>query len=76
MRVNSLDLRVIVRRVTVGSAPYGWEVRAADGINTLQVSPARFRSMETALKEGQAWLADFISRQPPSPKRGRHRPSA
>ena len=61
MRVNNLDLRVVVRRVTVGSAPYCWEIRSADGISPVQVSPDRFRSMDTALKEGQAWLADFLS---------------
>ena len=69
MRMNSLDLRVVVRRVTVGSAPYSWEIRAADGIIPVQVSPDRFRSMETTLKAGQARLADFISQQPPSKRR-------
>jgi hypothetical protein len=65
MRMNGLDLRVVVRRVSVGSAPYSWEIRAADGVSPVQISPGRFRSMETALQEGQAWLADFLSKQPP-----------
>ena len=69
IRREALDFRVVVRRVTVGSAPYAWEVRGEDGVTPVQVSPDRFRSMETALKEGQAWMAEFLSQRFSSPQR-------
>jgi hypothetical protein len=71
---EDLNLRVVVRRVTTGSAPYRWEVHETGTLLPLHTSSQRFRSMETAFKAGQTGLADFIfSRRPEYPKRSRWR---
>jgi hypothetical protein len=63
-----LDYRVVVRKVSTGSTPFGWEVRDIDALTPVHVSTERFRSMETAYKDGCAWLADFLSRFSPAPR--------
>jgi hypothetical protein len=60
-RNNTRDIRVIVRKVASGIAPYGWEIYDAGTCIPCYVCLDRFRSMETAFKAGQAWLATCVS---------------
>ena len=66
MRITkeTLLLRVVVRRVRPGIAPYIWEVRQVDASLPIHVSVDRFGSMEAAYTAGQARLAEFISKRP------------
>jgi len=68
MRVSkeALALSVVVRRVHVGATPFGWEVHRAGVPRLVQVSVARFRSMEAAYQAGQACLTDLIAKRPRS----------
>jgi hypothetical protein len=59
------DVRVVVRKVALGPAPYGWEVHDASTCVPRHVCPDRFKSMETAYQAGQAWLANFLSSTAP-----------
>ena len=61
---GAFDYKLIVRRVAMGSAPFGWEVRGADGMTLVYISTDRFRGMEAAYKAGQAWLAVHGQRKP------------
>jgi hypothetical protein len=61
---EAFDYKLIVRGVAMGSAPFGWEVRGADGITSIYISTDRFRGMEAAYKAGQAWLAVHGRRKP------------
>jgi hypothetical protein len=65
MRITSeaLSVSVVVRRVTVGSAPFGWEIHCAGATGPIHVSADRFRSMEAAYRAGQARLGDFIPKR-------------
>jgi hypothetical protein len=58
-----LSLSIVVRRVRVGSAPFGWEVHRVDTAGPIHVAPDRFRSMEAAYRAGQARLAEFIPKR-------------
>jgi hypothetical protein len=62
MRVTreALAVSVVVRRVRIGAAPFGWEVHYAAAAKPLHVSPETFRSMEAAYRAGQARLAEFV----------------
>ena len=62
IRRRMLDYRVVVRKVSTGSTPFGWEVRDIDALTPVHVSTERFRSMDAAYRSGQAWLADFSSK--------------
>lgn len=66
---DTLDYKVVVRRVAPGSRPFQWEVHTADRSIPLQVSADRFKGMEAAFQEGRAWLADYLAKQAPPPKR-------
>jgi hypothetical protein len=59
-RTSDLFLRVVVRRVVSGPAPFGWEVSNGDTIVPLHVSLSRFGTMEAAYHAGQARLADLM----------------
>jgi hypothetical protein len=69
MRITSeaLSVSVVVRRVTVGSAPFAWEIHRAGATGPIHVSPDRFRGMEAAYKAGQARLDDFIPKRSTRP---------
>lgn len=69
MRITSeaLSVSVVVRRVTVGSAPFGWEIHRAGATGPIHISADRFRSMEAAYKAGQARLEDFIPKRSTRP---------
>ena len=58
---DELNLKVVVRRVATGAAPYGWELHSGDMVTPIHVSRARFRSMEAAFKAGQAGLAEHVA---------------
>jgi hypothetical protein len=62
MRVTreALAVSVVVRRVRIGAAPFGWEVHHAAAAKPLHVSPETFRSMDAAYRAGQARLAEFV----------------
>ena len=51
-RTSDLFLRVVVRRVVSGPAPFGWEVSNGDTIVPLHVSLSRFGTMEAGLSCG------------------------
>jgi hypothetical protein len=70
---DQLTLKVVVRRVATGTAPYGWELQSDDTITPIQVSRARFRNMEAAFKAGQAGLAAHVAARQ-SARRGRALP--
>ena len=57
---EALAISVVVRRVAIGAAPFGWEVHRAGAAGPIYVSSDRFRSMEAAYKAGQARLEEFI----------------
>ena len=65
MRVTkeALSFGIVVRRVRVGKAPFGWEVCRADASGPIHVSTDQFSSMEAAYKAGQARLRDFIPKR-------------
>ena len=69
IRREALDYRVVVRKVTMGAAPFGWDVRYMDALTPVHVSTTRFRSMDAAYKDGHAWLADFLSASLPPPRK-------
>ncbi len=62
MRVTkeALAVSVVVRRIKIGAAPFGWEVHHAAAAKPIHASPETFRSMEAAYRAGQARLAEFI----------------
>ena len=65
MRITAeaLSISIVVRRITVGSAPFRWEVHRADAMGPIHVSPERFASMEAAYRAGQARLEEFIPKR-------------
>lgn len=65
MRISAeaLSISLVVRRITVGSTPFRWEVHRADAGGPIHVSPERFVSMEAAYKAGQARLEEFIPKR-------------
>ncbi|HEX2942123.1 MAG TPA: hypothetical protein VHO91_13835 [Rhodopila sp.] len=67
MRVTKeeLSVRVVVRRVARGAAPFAWEVHQTDLPRPLYVSPERFRSMEAAYGAGRAMLPMFVPPRAP-----------
>jgi len=60
LTTEELSARVVVRRDTLGSAPFLWEVHWADRIEPVFVSPSRFANMEAAYRAGQAGLPEFM----------------
>lgn len=69
---DELTLKVVVRRVATGAAPYGWELHGGDALTVVRASLERFRSMEAAYKSGQVSLAAYLSARQ-SVRRGRPR---
>jgi hypothetical protein len=65
MRITreALSVSILVRRVGVGAASFGWEVHHADTAGPIHVSPDRFRSMEAAYRAGQARLPEFVTKR-------------
>jgi hypothetical protein len=64
---ESLTVRVIVRRVARGAAPFAWEVHRTDMERLVHASPARFGSMDAAYMAGAARLVDFIQKRSAPP---------
>jgi hypothetical protein len=62
-----LSISVVVRRVGIGAAPFGWAILRTDTDTLMHISPDRFRSMDAAYRAGQARLADFIPKRPRPP---------
>jgi hypothetical protein len=64
MRISkeALAVTVVVRRVGVGAACFGWEVHH-DTLGVLHVAPDRFSSMEAAYKAGTARVAEFVPKR-------------
>jgi hypothetical protein len=56
--IAEINIRIVVRRVSVGATPFGWAVY--NGITPRYASPDRFRSLEAAYSAGQARLAEFL----------------
>jgi hypothetical protein len=75
MRITkeALSVSVVVRRVGVGGAPFGWAILRTDTDTLSHVSPERFRSMDAAYRAGQARLADFIPKRSMPPGVTEHR---
>lgn len=71
MSSSNLDLKVVVRRVAAGSAPFQWEVEREGAITPIQMSTERFRSMQDAYDAAQTWLADFVAANPARSRRSR-----
>ncbi len=73
MRISkeALALRVVVRRVRTGTAPFCWEVHRDPELQPIHVSHETFRSMEAAYGAGLAKLADFI----PQRRTAAHQPA-
>ena len=65
MRISkeALTIRVVVRRVGIGSARYRWEIHAMDTAEPVHVSAVSYIGMEAAYSAGQARLADFIPKR-------------
>jgi hypothetical protein len=65
MRISkeALAVSVVVRRVKIGTAPFGWEVHHAAAVKPLHVSSETFRSMEAAYRAGQARLAEILAQR-------------
>ena len=61
---DHLNTRVVVRRMSVGTAPFAWEIQGSGSTAPRYVSPDRFHSMEAAYIAGQARLPEFL---PPKP---------
>ena len=57
---SALFFKVVVRRLTTGPNPFGWELHRDDTVVPVQVSADRFGSMESAYIAGQAKLADLL----------------
>jgi hypothetical protein len=62
MRISreELSIRVVVRRLRRGNAPFVWEINTEHTAEPLYVSPDGFRSMEEAYRAGQARLPEFV----------------
>lgn len=61
---DHLNTRVVVRRMGVGTAPFGWEIQASSSTVPRYVSSDRFHSMEAAYAAGQAKLPEFLPSKP------------
>jgi len=69
--IETLFTQVFVRRISVGPAPFTWEVHG-DAITPIYVSADRYKSMDAAYAAGRARLAEFIpSRKLRQSNRGR-----
>jgi hypothetical protein len=62
IRKEALAITIVVRRVGVGAAGFGWEIHH-DTLGVLHIAPDRFDSMEAAYKAGTARLAEFIPKR-------------
>jgi hypothetical protein len=65
MRISkeALSISVLVRRVRVGAAPFGWEIHRDGASGAIYASPERYVSMAEAYQAGQARLPEFVSRR-------------
>jgi hypothetical protein len=59
--------KVVVRRVSSGNSPFGWEVYRGDTVVPLQVSSDRFSSMEEAYMAGRSRLPSLMPQKKPTP---------
>ena len=57
---EELSARVVVRRSTIGSTPFRWEVHWGDRLEPVFVSPTKFANMEAAYQDGQARLLECM----------------
>jgi hypothetical protein len=57
--IDTLFTQVFVRRISLGAAPFTWEVHG-EAVTPIYVSVDRYRSMDAAYEAGQARLAEFI----------------
>lgn len=66
MRISreELAIKVVVRRLRKGSAPFVWEINKETISEPLYVSADGFRNMEDAYRAGQARLREFVPRRP------------
>ena len=69
MRITkeALSVSVVVRRVGVGSAPFGWEIHRTDTMVLAHASADRYKNMDAAYNAGQARLMEFIPKRSPPP---------
>lgn len=65
MRISkeALSVSVLVRRVRVGAAPFGWEIHRDGAAGPVYASPDRYVSMDAAYQAGHARLPEFVSRR-------------
>ena len=70
---EALATSIVVRRVWMGAAPFGWAVYRADAAAQIYVSSDRFRSMHEAYRAGQARLAEFLPKRSMPPGVTEHR---
>ena len=70
MRISreELSIRVVVRRLRRGSAPFIWQINRDNVAEPLCVSPDGFRSMEDAYRAGRARLREFVPERRPMPE--------
>ena len=63
MRLSSedLNLKVVVRRICIGSAPFAWELHHGETSIPLGSSPERFKSMEAAYQAGHVGLKAYLA---------------
>ena len=65
---EALSVRVVVRRVETGAAPFRWEVYLEEGAEPIHVSSDRFKGMEAAYHAGRARLTEFIPKRSVPPE--------
>jgi hypothetical protein len=68
MRITreELSIKVVVRRLRTGSAPFIWEITRDHAAEPLCASADGFRSMEEAYRAGRARLREFVPPRRPA----------
>ena len=66
--IESLAVRIVVRRVNSGSTPFCWEIHRDECPAAAIVSSNCFKSMEAAHKAGHARLAELSLVKQRTPK--------
>ncbi|WP_428531968.1 hypothetical protein [Rhodopila sp.] len=61
MSINSMDYRVVVRRIAPGKFPYRWEIQKDDCATVTYSCSEPFDSMQSAFEKGQAWLSGYVA---------------
>lgn len=69
MHIPHIDFmfKIVVRRVSTGNTPFGWEVYRGDTVVPLQVSSDRFSSMEEAYMAGRSRLPSLMPQKKAAP---------